>query len=331
MSDSAKPLNPPASDTLEVVGKDQASEISTTVTATPSSTSTETSTQSQAQSQSPTTEQQPDEMAKKLPQEKSTSQTETTTSSTSDQDKEQPTLDVNELSSKVKELTEENSKLKNKFTESEKQIEDLKSQLLQSRKLQQQSDEEVQKLSQEIEDLSETLFDEANNKVKEANIETHNTKVKNQRLIEALKDKEMTIEILTNQLNDLKSMINNMEEEKSATVSRRTTLDLEDADTLGDAAFKSKLLTSFNGRQVYSPIFNQLRFDLSGFISFKRAISPDGKSAANIRDSSFYKHLLSEEIEPTIRLDLSPGVRIYQRKSFVISLIEQKVTIEPLT
>ena len=69
------------------------------------------------------------------------------------------------------------------------------------------------KLQGEVEDLTASLFDEANTMVSNASRETHNFKIKNRKLYEELDEKNIIINDLQEQLQDLKQMFIKMEEQ----------------------------------------------------------------------------------------------------------------------
>lgn len=52
-------------------------------------------------------------------------------------------------------------------------------------------------------------------------------------------------------------------------------------------------------------------------------------SGTPLKDTSFYKRALTEDIEPTLRLDLSPGLSWLARRTVVNSMCEGKLIVEP--
>lgn len=241
---------------------------------------------------------------------------------------------VNQLSIKLLEQTQHNGVLENNILELKRKNAELWRQSLESRKMKEASDREVEKLSTEMEELSATLFDQANNKVKEANIEADDYKTRNSRLLGDIRQKDETIELLSNELQQLKGMISTMTENfqtREQELEEQRRRNESPATKLGPAAFSLESLGKYNGEQIYSPIYNQLRFDLHYFNQFRRALMPRTSHTFSIRDSSFFKTFLVEEIEPVLRLDLAPAVKFYQHRSFITSLMDSKVSIEPLS
>ncbi|GMF63307.1 unnamed protein product [[Candida] boidinii] len=50
-----------------------------------------------------------------------------------------------------------------------------------------------------------------------------------------------------------------------------------------------------------------------------------------IKETQFFKSLLTYDIEPTLRIDLAPGVGYFNRKSLLSALVEGRVVIEPIS
>lgn len=256
-----------------------------------------------------------------------------------DQKSASPKSSIEQLSVQLLEQTEKNSTLENEMLKLKRYNEELLRRIHDSRKQQEDSDREVQKLSTEVEELSATLFDQANNKVKEANVQANDFKVRNGKLIESLKQKDMVIDVLKKELTQLKDMLTHLSSNQpngngdassSLSEADKSSGNSVEDNNLGDASFTAASLQKFNGQLIYSPLYNQLRFDLQSFNQFRRALASTTKPFS-IRDSSFFRTILAEDVEPVLRLDLSPAVKFYRRRSFIISLMDSKVTIEPLS
>ncbi|KAK5163406.1 rab guanine nucleotide exchange factor S2 [Saxophila tyrrhenica] len=91
-------------------------------------------------------------------------------------------------------------------------------------------------------------------------------------------------------------------------------------------------MTSASAASVSSP-------NLPGAFSFGTSnsanSSPSSSSAATftppLKDSKFYKRSLLEDIEPTLRLDLAPGLSFLSRRTVNSALLNGTLTIEPFT
>lgn len=72
---------------------------------------------------------------------------------------------------------------------------------------------------------------------------------------------------------------------------------------------------------------------LPGAFSFSTNSSPQSATFANtgppLKDSKFYKRSLVEDIEPTLRLDLAPGLSFLSRRTVLSSLLQGSMVVEP--
>jgi hypothetical protein len=72
---------------------------------------------------------------------------------------------------------------------------------------------------------------------------------------------------------------------------------------------------------------------LPGAFSFSTNSSPQSASFAStappLKDSKFYKRSLVEDIEPTLRLDLAPGLSFLSRRTVLSSLLQGSMVVEP--
>ncbi|EXJ92627.1 hypothetical protein A1O3_01179 [Capronia epimyces CBS 606.96] len=58
--------------------------------------------------------------------------------------------------------------------------------------------------------------------------------------------------------------------------------------------------------------------------------NPDSKGPVPLKDTRFYKRILVEDIEPTLRLDLSPTLSWLNRRSILSALGESTLIVEPI-
>lgn len=72
---------------------------------------------------------------------------------------------------------------------------------------------------------------------------------------------------------------------------------------------------------------------LPGAFSFSTNSSPQSASFAStappLKDTKFYKRSLVEDIEPTLRLDLAPGLSFLSRRTVLSSLLQGSMVVEP--
>lgn len=73
--------------------------------------------------------------------------------------------------------------------------------------------------------------------------------------------------------------------------------------------------------------------NLPGTFSFSANSSPSsagpGSNMPPLKDSKFYKRVLTEDIEPTLRLDLAPGLSFLSRRTVLSSLLAGSLAVEP--
>ena len=145
------------------------------------------------------------------------------------------------------------------------------------------------KLQGEVEDLTASLFDEANTMVSNASRETHNFKIKNRKLYEELDEKNIIINDLQEQLQDLKQMFIKMEEQskiqsylQSNTPKIESSTDFNETNSIHtNTNFSESKLSKYNTRStlgdeesqnynlqqlqriIYSPLITSIRFDLN--------------------------------------------------------------------
>ncbi|GMM35707.1 guanine nucleotide exchange factor [Saccharomycopsis crataegensis] len=95
---------------------------------------------------------------------------------------------------------------------------------------------------------------------------------------------------------------------------------------------------------IYAPTVQSLRYDIKGyhlFQEFGEKLYHDFKaghhtsnsktSYLEIKDHKFYRKLLNDDIEPTLRLDEAPGVAWLSKKNLITSMLIGKVSIEPIS
>ncbi|EME39007.1 hypothetical protein DOTSEDRAFT_98209, partial [Dothistroma septosporum NZE10] len=72
--------------------------------------------------------------------------------------------------------------------------------------------------------------------------------------------------------------------------------------------------------------------NLPGAFSFSSNSSPSSNVAGALpplKDSKFYKRVLTEDIEPCLRLDLAPGLSFLSRRTVLAALLQGTLAVEP--
>lgn len=288
---------------------------------------------------------------------------------------------IQQLSLKLLQQTELTTSLQQRIAETNRQLNQQKQLLVQARKEKHDADLEVTRLSTEVENITQELFEQANSQVREANVDAYHIKQMNERLSNTIKEKDTTIEILQTELAKLKNVISEMETSNQSTddlvsklndkefpaLSHQQTA-VEDFKFPACAAFASKSLLQLNQKQIYTPIYNQLRFDLPAFTLFSDALLPHAATASSsnsaaaefashlhsittrpsissssssssvttfdIRNTKFFLKLI-DELDEDLRLEKAPSLQTFKlrwnRKTFLLELIDKTVTIEPLS
>ena len=146
-----------------------------------------------------------------------------------------------------------------------------------NKKIKEEAEAENSRLLAEVEDLTASLFDEANKMVSDASRLTDNYKIKNGKLQEELHEKDVIIEDLQAQLQDLKQLFVRIEEEQK-NKSQTGTPAIEQigfASEEGrdeDESHRQQLLAA----PIFAPKIEAVRFDLDqyqyDFISFIYAL-----------------------------------------------------------
>lgn len=266
---------------------------------------------------------------------------------------------IDQLSLKLLQQTELTNSLQQRIAELNRASGQQKQLLVQARKEKHEADLEVSRLSTEVENITQELFEQANSQVKEANLDAYNIKKLNDRLSNTIKEKNTTIEILQTELSNLKSIIASIDK-SNASLTNDTRGVLESNISLNQqqeslqqpaqnletdislpepATFKSQRLEPFNGKQIYTPLFNQLRFDLPAFKIFSSSLlsfqldSASG-SEFDIKTTKFFLKLI-DELDEDLRLDKAPALQTlklrWNRKNLLYEILEKPVTIEPLS
>ncbi|GMM35737.1 hypothetical protein DASC09_030620 [Saccharomycopsis crataegensis] len=252
-----------------------------------------------------------------------------------------------QLSKAKKELDRyrsEAEKLSVKYTALTNDFNEMSQKYTTSQRLRVTTETEVSGLRKEIDDLSSALFSQANDMVSTARRSENDYKVKNKQLQNKIEEKDLMIETYQQQLEQLKEILASLEDKKPSSSS--TTVNEKDSTTVSDD-------TTDNGNSneerkadekstlsnlLYTPPVQCLRYDLElfgNFVNFaKNRISKPGEDdsghSADFKDTRFYKRILHDDIQPTLKLDIAPGVSFLQKRSLMSAIVNGRVTIEPI-
>ncbi|SCU95782.1 LAFA_0G02278g1_1 [Lachancea sp. 'fantastica'] len=199
---------------------------------------------------------------------------------------------------------------------------------------------EADRLNKEVEELTASLFDEANSMVADARRETHNFKVKNDKLSEQLQEKDTLLETLKIQLKNLKGVLYNLEQEQcAAQASNRNSVVANESGALSSGPLE-KTMNALTGTLptsdtvVFSPYLKSLRYDLGLYNEFLKFVTvlPECSSIKDTTSrSKLLRRLVNDEIQPMLRLDNASGVGWYVRRNLMNLMMEGMVIIEPVS
>lgn len=92
-------------------------------------------------------------------------------------------------------------------------------------------------------------------------------------------------------------------------------------------------LSSTSQTNLASSLASSNSPSLPGAFSFSTNSSPQSVNFAStappLKDTKFYKRSLVEDIEPTLRLDLAPGLSFLSRRTVLSSLLQGSMVVEP--
>lgn len=292
---------------------------------------------------------------------------------------------------------------------SKKDVEDfnssLTSNLAEEKRQRTSAQQEKRKIESELENLTASLFDEANKMVASANRERDAVEKKNAQLRDQIKDGEALIASQTEQLTELKVLMQQIGSEhrkeiqspRSSVGPASPQLTREDSDLA--RALEAMNLTPASGENTEigpSPatslthlLRQECRTDIPAYEDFRnllqtshiRSHTPShapsragsgsygglnvmGLSFANnsnpnlvsgapktssnpsipgsfspnadvkgpvlLKDTRFFKRIMAEDVEPTLRLDLSPTISWLNRRSITGALAESNLIVEPI-
>lgn len=275
-------------------------------------------------------------------------------------DKENLEAQLTQTKKELDRFRHEADKYNVKFNALSIDFSEMSQKLTTSKRLQNTAETEVSGLRKEIEDLSSALFSQANEMVSTARKSENDYKVKNKQLQNEIEEKDMMIQTYQEQLNLLKDILEQMQDESIKPVQKSATNNslqhpdtTETTDTTDEepppAALASRMNTGnvsfedFYSNILYTPPIQAIRYDLDLFQHFAsygklqnagstEDLAGSGTSEhVDLKESRFYKRILHDDIQPTLRLDTAPGVSFLQKRSLMSAIFNGRVIIEPIS
>lgn len=273
----------------------------------------------------------------------------------------------------------------------------LLSELEEEKKRRIEAERAKRKVDAEVETLTSALFEEANEMVVSARKATEASEKRNEQLKQKLADTELLLASQQEQLQDLKSVMQQMSSDRddnetnTYSTTAPSTPGLVPADKM-NKLFEANMTPNTPGSEEIPPdhplhfahlIRPVLRNDLPAYKEFQemfkishRSSAPPSRVASgnysslnilglnsltgnnsstslpsaakagslssspreslsspppplNLKDDKFYKRALAEDIEPTLRLDIAPGLSWMARRTVLNSMTAGSLVVEP--
>ncbi|KAF9567115.1 hypothetical protein CPC08DRAFT_746974 [Agrocybe pediades] len=178
-------------------------------------------------------------------------------------------------------------------------------------------------IEKDLDDLSASLFDQANSMVAEARYEKHLSEKKVESAEQALKSAEEAIQLMQVQMQALQAEREQAEkktQEMEMTMGKGKWIARRDSDV-------GSSLRLLNCHGPYH--------DFMAFIAHLRVLHPSSPNhtpaMSTLLQLPFLARLLTEDSEPTVRLDLAPSLNWLSRRSVLSAIHSGQLIIEPLS
>ncbi|KAI6019898.1 hypothetical protein F5J12DRAFT_716586 [Pisolithus orientalis] len=177
-------------------------------------------------------------------------------------------------------------------------------------------------IEKDLDDLSATLFDQANTMVAEARLNQARSERKVREAEEALRSAEEAVKVMQSQMQALEA--DKTAAEREATGARITMGKgkwVERSDSEGDAP-KLRFLT------IHTPYA-----EFAALVAYLRTLRTSQltpPTISSLLNQPFLARLNTEDLEPTVRLDLAPSLNWLSRPSVLAAIHTGMLIIEPM-
>ncbi|KAF8182092.1 proline-rich protein [Pholiota molesta] len=177
-------------------------------------------------------------------------------------------------------------------------------------------------IEKDLDDLSATLFGQANSMVAEARYDKHLSERKVEEAERALKSAEEAVQLMQSQMQTMQT------EKEEAEKNMR---DME--QIMG----KGKWVATRNGTPAATLRLMSMHAPYQEYLSFVAHLrvlhptSPQPPAMTTLLQLPFLHRLLTEDSEPTVRLDLAPSLNWLSRRSVLTAIHSGQLTIEPMS
>ncbi|KDR80254.1 hypothetical protein GALMADRAFT_242589 [Galerina marginata CBS 339.88] len=177
-------------------------------------------------------------------------------------------------------------------------------------------------IEKDLDDLSASLFGQANTMVAEARFEKHLSERKVEDAERALKSAEEAVQVMQAQMQAMQA-----EQEEAEKKSREMEMVMGKGKWTkrrdSDVAVSLRLLSTHSPYQDYLAFLAHLRI--------LHPTSPNTPAMSTLLQLPFLARLLTEDSEPTVRLDLAPSLNWLSRRSVLAAIHSGQLMIEPMS
>ncbi|PPQ77976.1 hypothetical protein CVT25_015443 [Psilocybe cyanescens] len=177
-------------------------------------------------------------------------------------------------------------------------------------------------IEKDLDDLSASLFGQANSMVAEARYDKHLSERKVEDAERALKSAEEAVQLMQAQMQAIQAEREEAEQktrEMEVVMGKGKWIERRD----GDTTISLRLLSTHSPYQDYMAFIAHLRI--------LHPTSPNTPAMSTLLQLPFLARLMTEDSEPTIRLDLAPSLNWLSRRSVLTAIHSGQLTIEPMS
>ncbi|KAL6933579.1 uncharacterized protein HGUI_01209 [Hanseniaspora guilliermondii] len=227
---------------------------------------------------------------------------------------------LSDMSQQLMETMNKNQLLEEKLIKLQEDIEYKKLQKAyeEQQLLREKAEQEVKGLREEISDLSVSLFEEANKMVSVEKENVYKKDLELKQIQRQLKEKEDIEVNLSQQLNSLKTILQQ---------------DSKAIEKTGDDT-TNKNNTIHDQRVLFSPSIKNIRFDTEFYQEYLRFVSLLSSSNSILdtkHGSKLLKIIINQDIEPILKLDNSKSLTWAHKKNLFNWFISGEVLVEPIS
>ena len=264
------------------------------------------------------------------------------------EEKERIETSLNDMSEQLMETMNKNQTLESQLIKlqetlsgydaaKKKELDILRQDVNKQTKLRETADTEAKGLREEISELSASLFEEANKMVALEKENSHNKEQEIKHLNLKLKEKDALEKDLMDQLASLKDILQDVTENNNGGDFKNANDSLsenESKHTTSSTNFANNNNKNNNDKILFSPFMSNIRFDTVFYQEFLKflAVLPFSKDIYDTRtDSKLIKKILSQDVEPALKLDYSKSLSWSHKKNLISWLISGEVLVEPIS